>query len=529
MDFVESVSSATQSNWVTRFLLIFSLVTCPLLAASNFEFSKSDFSDDERYSNGREHYEMLQKESQIPRYSKCWLAALTGLHDGCRALTEDVQHHLAIGFTNCFLLKTGRETYPCEQHQEIAECTGSMSSEAYNSYTTFFTHTQNICYFLLAQAWQEATEKTVNHLAHTADNVAQQMEDSSSLQVEIMKKQNDSIKNQETLIASGVELRSTIEESTLDVAKMLDDFKEATNEQKALIFEVFDRVEALQSTVMGELTGFYSLIFYTVSIIICYLVTSTPRTSGARFWLFCLMTLNVVTERLLVSAGAMSDNDDAVYSRLWLCRKLFSVCGVLLWSYAAYSFKDLNKINNELLITIQKQNQDMKDLLLSNYEESVCSWSSSESGISDHTFRAEFSDSDTESFVTTDSGRFTVEDDLSLMNELHDIRQATPLREMTPYKDDPSSPVSPMGPPSSGRRTRTKRVWNTTKTYNLRSRPNRSALLYNPIVSQESEQEFARKVKEMEKISALHAKKVSANLAKQINPDRPFFSSDEEF
>lgn len=55
--------------------------------------------------------------------------------------------------------------------------------------------------------------------------------------------------------------------------------------------------------------------------------------------------------------------------------------------------------------------------------------SSSESGISDHTFHAdeedaadEISDSDASSFVTTDSGRWTMEELPSLLNELSDIR-----------------------------------------------------------------------------------------------------------
>ena len=186
-----------------------------------------------------------------------------------------------------------------------------MASEAYNSYTSFFTHTQNICFFLQAQVWQEETERTISKLADNSEIVAQQLEDTSHLQVEIMKKQNDSIKNQEILLESGIELKKTLEESTVDVQQMMDEFKETTSEQKALIFEVFDRVSALQSVVMGELTGFYSLIFYALSIVVSYLLTSTPRASGARFWLFTLMTVNMVLERMLVMWGVAPTMDAA--------------------------------------------------------------------------------------------------------------------------------------------------------------------------------------------------------------------------
>ena len=90
---------------------------------------------------------------------------------------------------------------------------------------------------------------------------------------------------------------------------MMAEFKATTSEQKDLIFEVFDRIKSLQSIVMGEFSGFYSLIFYVLSILVSYLVTSTPRTSGARFWLFLVMTANIIVERLIIAWGVPDKND----------------------------------------------------------------------------------------------------------------------------------------------------------------------------------------------------------------------------
>jgi len=83
---------------------------------------------------------------------------------------------------------------------------------------------------------------------------------------------------------------------------MVTEFQKAASEHqnlKYLISEVFDRVRSLQSLVLGEFTGFYSLIFYALAIVITYLLTSTPRTSGARFWLFLILTVNVAAEWML--------------------------------------------------------------------------------------------------------------------------------------------------------------------------------------------------------------------------------------
>lgn len=267
--------------------------------------------DSSRFTEGKQKYEAIKRDTKMPKYGTCWTQALTELENGCKELSDDTQHRLALMFANCFLLKTGRKTYKCKPNDELAECTKHMSSEAYNVYIEFFTHTQNICFFLQAQLWQELTEDSISRLKDNSDFVAQQIEDSSIAQSELLKKQNISIENQEIILQHGSKLQKALRDSTVDVNKMLIEFKSSTTEQRELIFEVFDKVNVLQNVVMGEFTGVYSLIFYAVAILISYLLTSTARTSGARFWLFVLMTINIVMERSLVFWGAYPAVDNS--------------------------------------------------------------------------------------------------------------------------------------------------------------------------------------------------------------------------
>lgn len=74
----------------------------------------------------------------------------------------------------------------------------------------------------------------------------------------------------------------------------------STSEQRNLIFEVFDRLSKLQNLVLGEVSGFYSLIFYPTALLTAYLLTSTARTSGARFWLFVILGSSLACERCIV-------------------------------------------------------------------------------------------------------------------------------------------------------------------------------------------------------------------------------------
>ena len=256
--------------------------------------------DVEELRKGKQQYDILQDNSHMPRYGKCWTEAILSLHQGCKQLTEDTQHRLALSFTNCFLQKMGKESYPCSNDQNIEECTKDMKAEAFTSYSNFFTHTKSMCHYLQGQVWQQKTQQTIVKLADNSDQVARQLQDSTELQDKLLKQQNESLVNQKRLIESGQQLDVTIQSSKGDINRLVEDFKSNTFEQRAMILEVFDKVSVLQSIVLGEFTGFYSMIFYALSVIICYFVTSTPRTSGARFWLFGIMTINIVLERLIV-------------------------------------------------------------------------------------------------------------------------------------------------------------------------------------------------------------------------------------
>lgn len=285
---------------------------CLIQAHVELDFSVRE----QRYKEGETKLTEFRSHSKSSQYGQCWTRALSLLEDGCRNLTEDVQQRLAVEFSHCFLLKSGRQTKRCDISESATVCTQRMQEEEFNVYTEFFVHTQNICFYLQASLWQEQTEETIARLADNSANVARQLENSSELQSELLKQQNISLVNQGKLINSGEELQRTLEESKINVQAMMINLQKSTIEQRNLIFEVFDRVRSLQSMVMGEFTGFYSMIFYVASILIAYFLTSTPRTSSSRFPLFVVLTLNVACEWLLAKWCNGSEQRDPVTGQL---------------------------------------------------------------------------------------------------------------------------------------------------------------------------------------------------------------------
>ena len=58
---------------------------------------------------------------------------------------------------------------------------------------------------------------------------------------------------------------------------------------------------------MGEFTWFNSFLFFGVAVLISYLVTSTPRTSGARLVMFAVLAIDWIVERMIFGATDTSE------------------------------------------------------------------------------------------------------------------------------------------------------------------------------------------------------------------------------
>ena len=269
------------------------------------------------------------------------------------------------------LAQTGQRTYPCGEEEDIAKCLETVDTNAWTSYSNFYTHTHNMCHFLKSQQWQELTQHTIGRLSDTSAQTVDRLEQSQQLQQQIAAGQQQSLDYHRQMIENGTYLSQAIEASRGNVKEMMDEFKLSTMEQRNMIFEVFDRVSRLQNLVVSEVSWFYTLVFYSFCLLIIYLVTATKRTADARLWLFLILSANFGLERLVVKLSlpdevqARASNMDVemnelINQRVWMVRNCtVLVCFVTL-VLTAIRFKDYNLINNKLLEDIQRQNLELK-------------------------------------------------------------------------------------------------------------------------------------------------------------------------
>lgn len=310
-----------------------------------------DLDLESKVKKGEESYHHLRQQSQF--YGDCWLNAMESLHVGCRALTDDVQARLGLSFTNCYLEKMGLTTYPCPLSDTIKECVKGMNDRSFQAYTNFFTHTQSVCFFLSSQLWQRRTQETIGKLSMIAGKVSEKLGEMKSLQEESIETQRSL--NREL---SGSQL-------------VLENLEKTLSAKQTIEYEILTRLIDVRDYVITEVTKFYSVAFYLVSLIVIYLLTTPVRTAEARFWLFLLLCFNFVAERFIVSSVISEDSgvfhhlnvlSSSIDDQTWLIRKAtIIICGIVL-GYFATTYKDYGVINHQLLTDIRQQNEEIKRL-----------------------------------------------------------------------------------------------------------------------------------------------------------------------
>ncbi|PFX18809.1 uncharacterized protein LOC111339004 [Stylophora pistillata] len=313
----------------------------------------------------------LEEFTANAKSSDCWKKAVAGIGKRCKTLGDVEQSYLAIDFTNCHLSKSRRKIYSCSREtQSIEECTGSMDDTTYLTYTTFFAHTTNICFYVKSELWQARTEDTISELSRTSQQVADQLEESAQRQILVLQKQNISLANQKEIISNEIQLSATLKNSTVTAKKAFEEMKQNAFEQKALFTETFDsvfkaveKVQKLQSLILGEFISLQSVSFYIAAVCTCYFLTSTPRTAAGRLPLFIGLFILIFIERLVTSWGVtetQSTNTEVIHSRLWFFRKLYLIIATVVIMVVGYQYQDYNKINFDMLREMQLQIQEMK-------------------------------------------------------------------------------------------------------------------------------------------------------------------------
>ncbi|XP_076276491.1 uncharacterized protein LOC143207197 isoform X2 [Lasioglossum baleicum] len=312
---------------------------------------------------GEKQYQIIQTKSSMSQHGTCWHNALATLKNNCNNLNDEEHSVLALKLMNCFLEDSGHTTYSCDLSNSEAErrnCINDMSDRAFNAYNEFYIHTTHMCFYLNYEAWQAETDNTIKQLYEVSTRMKDQLLEASEVQGAMLESQKESLKMQNILLDNGKELGTVLKSSSESVNNMVKDFKETAKDQKELLFEIFSYLRTFQNWIIGEVSWFQSILYYTVSCILCALFSSSKRTVDARVTLFTILSVNVIVERMLVQyyGNTMFSDEDSkenLVSTTWMYRKMaLTFCTITLF-FTYYHYKDEQVENYKALKRIEHQ------------------------------------------------------------------------------------------------------------------------------------------------------------------------------
>ncbi|XP_066948185.1 uncharacterized protein [Macrobrachium rosenbergii] len=299
---------------------------------------------------GKLQYDIIAREARMPRYGDCYQNSLKRLHQGCSHLTDEIQSRLALGFTNCYLIRFGWPVYPCTDRENMEDCMKAMDARSASVYSSMLTNTMAMCQFLQAQVWHKATSEAVQSLTSTSEAVSDQLSHAVH-----------------SAAALKVQLDSQLLESREALRSAFSEMRESTTEQRNLIMDVFDKVAKLQALLMGEFTWFYSVVFYVSCIFVILVATCTPRTISARLPLLVVLAMSLITERIVTSFLLSDHQSDTlqedVHFGVWMIRQAFIIICCYLFTRAAVKFRDPTLITAARLEELTNATSEIKKLI----------------------------------------------------------------------------------------------------------------------------------------------------------------------
>ncbi|KAG7200012.1 hypothetical protein KM043_014433 [Ampulex compressa] len=325
---------------------------------------------------GEKEYLLIKAKSSLPQHGACWHSALEKVKSSCENLNDHEHSLLALRLANCFLEDSGHVSYNCylsSTDDERRKCINTMSDRAFGVYNEFYTHTVHMCFFFNYEAWQSETDNTIRLLYQVSSRMKEQLLEASEMQGAVLEGQREGLKIQNELLENGRELGSVLKSSSETVNSMILDFKESAKDQKELLYEIFSYIRTFQNWVIGEVSWFQSIMYYTGSCILCALFSSLKRTVDARLTLFAILSLNVVVERMLVqyydniNHGSMESKENLL-NTTWLYRKISLMLCTLTLVCTYYCYKDEQIETYKALQRIEHHLTDIQKVT-SNYTE----------------------------------------------------------------------------------------------------------------------------------------------------------------
>ncbi|CAG2178291.1 unnamed protein product, partial [Oppiella nova] len=297
----------------------------------------------------------------------------------------------------------------------------------------------------------------------------------------------------------------------------MNEFKASSAEQRFIVREILDRFIRLQDFVLLEMSYGYSIVFFVVSMIIVYFMTTPVRTNEARLWLFVALIINLFVERLIASYSlddqlmGLKSTSIVINERIWLSRKITLTLMAAIFVWFAITYKNYGYVNHSIL-----NEHTLRLNLIQSQLNQICKTvdSSPQKSVECVDKRDNEYSSDSDSDFMADSGNSSDDSDVSEAS----IETCSTIEIVSSSTTKPNDNDMNLGN-SSNDETPTPPLLTLSPSYNLR--PRKSIIYTKNGIINETVDDFMAKVELSANISKFKSQSIHPNV-------KNFLSSDED-
>lgn len=191
--------------------------------------------------------------------------------------------------------------------------------------------------FHLIEKAGEQSLRVLRDTFHSSNELLEQQKQARTRLAELQEQQQLSFEKSGMAIAS--------------VVGALNDHHQKMMEYSNNLLDSFGHLSDLFQGFIGQLVTIENFFYYAISIFLAFLLTSTRRTQSARIYLLLSLIINFLYERWIVS-------DYIYHQKFWLVKSCFILLNLIILTYNAFTYTDLNEINNKMLGRILEVLQD---------------------------------------------------------------------------------------------------------------------------------------------------------------------------
>ncbi|KAK5578591.1 hypothetical protein RB653_008263 [Dictyostelium firmibasis] len=197
-----------------KLLLLLCIIKINGEATRSYYQFEIDKKINDRINSGRESLELIKKNSISNR---CLEECMDILSNGCKDMDDLSKSRLAVKLTNCHLAKSGHQQYPCRYDMSIQDCTSKMDQMSFVTYTNFYISTENICYYLSQEIFQQRTEQSINNLVSNTQKTQTVISSLHSKANDITEQVDISLNNQKKLLQNQKQLIDGLDNSVIAI------------------------------------------------------------------------------------------------------------------------------------------------------------------------------------------------------------------------------------------------------------------------------------------------------------------------